>query len=69
MRRLVNRLVGAWRFWWGFCPACNSDAPEVDTCQVCRAGFRYRFDGAGKHDAERWQRFVDSNYETKKGDP
>ena len=20
----------------GFCPACNSDAPEVDTCPVCR---------------------------------
>lgn len=24
--------------WFGFCPECNSDAPEMDTCKVCGAG-------------------------------
>jgi hypothetical protein len=22
-------------FIWGFCPRCNSDAPEMDECPVC----------------------------------
>jgi cytochrome c5 len=36
MRYLVMQLLGGWRLWWGFCPECNSDAPEKDTCVVCR---------------------------------
>ena len=20
---------------WGFCPKCNSSAPEIDTCKIC----------------------------------
>ena len=28
-------LVGRWRLFWGLCPMCNSDAPEVDICRVC----------------------------------
>lgn len=35
----LRRLRGRWRLWWGLCPACNSDAPEIDSCQVC---FAYR---------------------------
>lgn len=29
------RLRGKWRMHFGFCPACNSDAPGVDRCEVC----------------------------------
>lgn len=30
-----NRLLAWWRVKWGFCPACNSDAPLIDNCPVC----------------------------------
>lgn len=29
-----SRIVACWRLW-GFCPGCNSDGPEIDTCRVC----------------------------------
>lgn len=28
------------RILFGFCPKCNSDAPEMDTCYVC-CGYRW----------------------------
>ena len=58
--RWLRILEGRWRFWLGFCPACNSDAPAIDSCPVCRAGFRYCHEGAAKHDSDRWQRFVET---------
>ena len=27
--------VGWQRVYWGFCPSCNSSAPELDTCDTC----------------------------------
>jgi hypothetical protein len=36
---LWARIVGKSRLLYGFCPACNSDAPEVDRCEVC-LGYR-----------------------------
>ena len=33
----LHRFIGRWRLWWGFCPRCNSDAPAVDWCYVCRS--------------------------------
>ena len=32
---IIKILFGRWRNMWGFCPKCNSDAPEVYTCDVC----------------------------------
>jgi len=32
----LSYWLGKWRLWWGFCPNCNNDAPECDTCHVCR---------------------------------
>ena len=29
----VNAWVGC--HWFGVCPRCNSDAPDIDTCRVC----------------------------------
>lgn len=34
----IKKVVGRWRMFWGFCPQCNSDAPELDTCTVCGCG-------------------------------
>lgn len=36
MKTIARRLLWAWRIWWGLCPICNSDAPEMDTCECCR---------------------------------
>jgi hypothetical protein len=35
MVSFLRRLRGRWRLWWGLCPACNSDAPELYSCPVC----------------------------------
>lgn len=36
---LFKRWAGKLRMAYGFCPCCNSDAPEVDRCNVC-LGYR-----------------------------
>lgn len=33
----LRRLLGRIRLWHGFCPRCNSDAPWVDKCAVCKS--------------------------------
>lgn len=38
----LERLRGAYRLWWGFCPKCNSDAPHKYDCDVCREGLKFR---------------------------
>jgi len=35
MKKLLKKLIGRWRLLFGFCPACNSDAPELYDCRVC----------------------------------
>ena len=42
--KLYSEIVGKFRLLFGFCPKCNSDAPEIDTCNVCD-GYRTGFDG------------------------
>lgn len=33
--KLLLKIVGKWRLLFGFCPQCNSDAPELYACPVC----------------------------------
>lgn len=28
-------IIPKWRASFGFCPSCNSDAPELDSCPIC----------------------------------
>jgi hypothetical protein len=38
LRSSMNKLKlirGKMRIFWGFCPKCNSDAPELYDCNVC----------------------------------
>jgi hypothetical protein len=44
-------LIGRYRMWWGWCPSCNSDAPEIDVCPVCLG------DRTGRTRGEWWWRF------------
>jgi len=32
----IDRFFGRWRLLCGFCPRCNSDAPHVYHCAVCK---------------------------------
>lgn len=32
---VFRRAYGRFHLLFGFCPACNSDAPAKDTCKVC----------------------------------
>jgi len=40
---------------WGFCPECNSDAPEIDNCKVCNWDTGSPF-GKSKR-AEYWHKY------------
>jgi hypothetical protein len=31
----MSKIRAYWRAFRGYCPACNLDAPAIDTCQVC----------------------------------
>lgn len=31
----MSKLRAYWRAFRGYCPACNLDAPAIDTCPVC----------------------------------
>lgn len=44
MKKLFLILMGRYRLFFGFCPKCNSDAPELDTCKICSA---YMWGGFG----------------------
>lgn len=35
MERLFYTIRGKFRMFWGFCPNCNSDAPELYDCPIC----------------------------------
>ena len=38
----IFKLIRAYsRIMWGFCPACNSDAPAIDKCMVCMRSREY----------------------------
>jgi hypothetical protein len=37
---MFSKWVGLWVF--GFCPECNSDAPERDSCPVCH-GYHWSY--------------------------
>jgi hypothetical protein len=54
------KLVRGWiRFRFGFCPACNSDAPGLYDCPVC-GGWRTWGDGYVEQRIDRrlwWNRF------------
>jgi hypothetical protein len=58
--RLGRYIRGRARFLWGYCPACNCDAPEADTCDICRVGNKYR--GNRRHYLLWWQAFVERDY-------
>lgn len=56
---LLRYLIGRYRMIWGWCPRCNSDAPAVDTCPVCR------FDGHWRDRTSEavWRRFAYRRYQ------
>lgn len=33
--KMLVKINGWWRLLFGFCPKCNSDAPELYDCKVC----------------------------------
>lgn len=34
--RFFSLLVGRIRLYFNACPKCNSDAPDKDSCSICR---------------------------------
>lgn len=59
MMSFIDWLVfrrGMWRIWWGFCPECNSDAPELYSCRFCESYGGWRNKQARKDIRIKWLR-------------
>lgn len=54
LERAVLKLVGWWRLQWGFCPWCNSSAPEIDECDCC-SGYRRPYHPPGPFTIDMWR--------------
>lgn len=55
----LRMAMGYYRSLWGWCPACNSDAPAQDTCEVCD----YQQGWARDRTSETvWRKFVERGY-------
>jgi hypothetical protein len=72
-RRCVHGLVrmavlaNGWkRYRLGFCPKCNSSAPELYDCEICR---QFELQAFPYRKAEWWKRFVDANTQISGGTP
>lgn len=35
---MIKKIIARLRLFWGLCPECNSDAPNVYDCIVCKQG-------------------------------
>jgi hypothetical protein len=58
MKKIFKIIIGRLRLFWGFCPECNSDAPKLYDCRVCKYyGGSYPPDQFTKNDW--WYRFKD----------
>jgi hypothetical protein len=59
VKTLFLKLRGRYRLWHGFCPACDSIAPEINTCQVC-GGYRSAYEGRPTLYLKRewWERYI-----------
>lgn len=57
----LQLIKGRWRLYWNVCPACNSDAPECDTCTICmdwHGRNRPMYPPPKEEKARWWSRFV-----------
>ena len=39
--KILSVIRAKYRLFFGFCPKCNSDAPEIDNCNVCLGARSY----------------------------
>lgn len=63
MARLIRRVIGSYRMLWGWCPRCNSDAPHIYTCAICKSeGWQF----SDRTQEVVWRRFVDAGCEIAK---
>lgn len=58
----IIRIRGSWRIYWGSCPICNSDAPEMDVCQFCGSFYGWRDKMARRMLLIRWLAFTRRNW-------
>jgi hypothetical protein len=61
MKRFFIILNGRWRLLFGFCPKCNSDAPEIYDCMICD-WYRTSEKGMPSNGVKRqwWNKFIKS---------
>lgn len=63
---LLRQLIGRYRLSWGWCPACKSSAPKLDTCEVCQGDrdlmYRIGNDDSGRAYDVVWERFERRGY-------
>lgn len=55
---MFKLLRGLLRAFFGFCPECNSSAPEIYKCRICRYDTQYP--PTFETTKERWHRFINN---------
>jgi|DEB19_MinimDraft_2_1074335.scaffolds.fasta_scaffold200348_1 rRNA maturation endonuclease Nob1 len=51
LTQMLGILIAKYRLFFGFCPKCNSDAPNVDGCNICGGDRTYP---PSKHKKQTW---------------
>jgi len=64
VKHFLLKLRAYKRAFLGYCPRCNSDAPELDTCCVC-GGDRTWPQTAERMAYRLWTHFVEAEEESK----
>lgn len=56
MKSFFQKLLGRQRILFGLCPECNSDAPALYECKVCR--YSTEFPPSAETKRKQWKRFL-----------
>ena len=55
-------LRGRWRIYFGSCPMCNSDAPEIDACEFCESFHGWRDKSARRALLSEWLAYTKRDF-------
>ncbi|GAA4739079.1 hypothetical protein [Flavisolibacter ginsenosidimutans] len=57
-----QRLVGKWRLYLNYCPECNSCAPKLHHCDVCKADTKSYFAWNKEVEKTWWKRYAEKHH-------
>lgn len=59
---LPQFVVGKWRLYLNYCPECNSCAPRLHQCDVCKADTKAYFSWNREIEKAWWKRYANKHH-------